>query len=287
MLSIAQQDSSERYNESNESLNQLFVGGELRLMYGQALLSFDGEFQMTNDYKVGATAKLGPLQGRVSRVLRSPSLIEQRIISNHFEWTNNFNNSVTDRLEATFASKLGERQFVRLTGHFNHIKRHIYFDTVAVPRQYADNQQVFGVELQHHIRFGKIHFENFVAYTNTSEAPVIRIPEWLFDSKLYFEGALFRNALIGQFGVQVYSPTAYRADAYMPVTQQFHLQNSFNIQPYPVADVFITADIKNLNVFLKMANIASDLTAPGYFSTPYYPGMRTSFVFGIKWMFFD
>lgn len=287
VLSIAQQDSSERYNESNESLNQLFVGGELRLMYGQALLSFDGEFQMTNDYKVGATAKLGPLQGRVSRVLRSPSLIEQRIISNHFEWTNNFNNSVTDRLEATFASKLGERQFVRLTGHFNHIKRHIYFDTVAVPRQYADNQQVFGVELQHHIRFGKIHFENFVAYTNTSEAPVIRIPEWLFDSKLYFEGALFRNALIGQFGVQVYSPTAYMADAYMPVTQQFHLQNSFNIQPYPVADVFITADIKNLNVFLKMANIASDLTAPGYFSTPYYPGMRTSFVFGIKWMFFD
>ncbi|WP_299986240.1 putative porin [uncultured Pontibacter sp.] len=287
VLSIAQQDSSERYNESNESLSQLFVGGELRLMYGQALLSFDGEFQMTNDYKVGATAKLGPLQGRVSRVLRSPSLIEQRIIGNHFEWTNDFNNSVTDRLEATFAGKLGARQFVRLTGHFNHIKRHIYFDLNAVPAQYADNQQVFGAELQHHIRFGKIHFENFVAYTNTSEAPVIRIPEWLFDSKLYFEGALFRNALIGQFGVQVYSPTAYMADAYMPVTQQFHLQNDFTIQPYPVTDVFITADIKNLNVFLKMANIASDLTAPGYFSTPYYPGMRTSFVFGIKWMFFD
>nr|WP_255530919.1 putative porin [Pontibacter sp. FD36] len=287
VLSIAQHDSSERYNESNESLSQLFVGGELRLMYGQALLSFDGEFQMTNDYKVGATAKLGPLQGRVSRVLRSPSLIEQRIIGNHFEWTNDFNNSVTDRLEATFAGKLGARQFVRLTGHFNHIKRHIYFGLNAVPAQYADNQQVFGAELQHHIRFGKVHFENFVAYTNTSEAPVIRIPEWLFDSKLYFEGALFRNALIGQFGVQVYSPTAYMADAYMPVTQQFHLQNDFTIQPYPVTDVFITADIKNLNVFLKMANIASDLTAPGYFSTPYYPGMRTSFVFGIKWMFFD
>src|SRR5690606_331155 len=123
----------------SNSLNQLFVGGEFRLMYKQALLSFDGEFQMTNDYKVGATAKLGPLQGRVSRILRSPSLVEQRLISNHFDWINYFNNSVTDRLEATFASKLGERQFVRLTGHFNHIKRHIYFDTVAVPAQYADN----------------------------------------------------------------------------------------------------------------------------------------------------
>lgn len=288
VLSTAEQDSTvEVYNEISNSLNQLFVGGEFRLMYKQALLSFDGEFQMTNDYKVGATAKLGPLQGRVSRILRSPSLVEQRLISNHFDWINYFNNSVTDRLEATFASKLGERQFVLLTGHFNHIKRHIYFDTVAVPAQYADNQQVFGVELKHHIRFGKFHFENFVAYTNTNEAPVFRMPEWLFDSKLYFEGALFRRALIGQFGVQVYTPTAYMADAYMPVTQQFHLQNGFTIEPYPIADVFITADIKSLNVFLKMSNIASDLTAPGYFTTPYYPGMRTSFVFGIKWMFFD
>ncbi|GGG30155.1 putative porin [Pontibacter amylolyticus] len=287
LSTVDQSSTAELYKEESNSLNQLFVGGEFRLMYKQALLSFDGEFQMTNDYKVGATAKLGPLQGHVSRILRSPSLVEQRLISNHFDWINYFNNSVTDRLEATFASKLGERQFVRLTGHFNHIKRHIYFDTLAVPAQYADNQQVFGVELQHHIRFGKMHFENFIAYTNTSEAPVIRIPEWLFDSKLYFEGALFRRALIGQFGVQVYTPTSYMADAYMPVTQQFHLQNGFTIEPYPIADVFITADIKSLNVFLKMSNIASDLTAPGYFTTPYYPGMRTSFVFGIKWMFFD
>ncbi|SIT79313.1 putative porin [Pontibacter indicus] len=286
-LATAKQDSTEFYNEATEKLNQLFVGGELRLMYRQALLSFEGEFQMTNDYKVGATAKLGPLQGRLMRVLRSPSLVEQRMISNHFEWTTNFNNSVTDRLEATIAGKLGERQYVRLTGHYNHIKRHIYFDTLAVPKQSQDNQQIFGVELQHHIRFGKLHFENFVAYTNTNEDPVIRIPEWLFDSKLYFEGPIFRRALVGQFGVQVYTPTSYFADAYMPVTQQFHLQDKFTIEPYPIADVFITADIKSLNVFLKMSNIASDLTAPGYFTTPYYPGMRTSFVFGIKWMFFD
>lgn len=287
VLSTTKEDSTEFYDEISNSLNQLFVGGEFRLMYRQALLSFDGEFQMTNDYKVGATARLGPLQGRVSRVLRSPSLVEQRMISNHFKWDRDFNNSVTDRLEATFASKLGERQYVRLTGNYNHIKRHIYFGENAEPLQTQDNQQVFGAELQHHIRFGKIHFENFIAYTNTSEAPFIRIPEWLFDSKLYFEGALFRRALIGQFGVQVYTPTAYTADSYMPVTQQFHLQNDFTIEPYPIADVFITADIKSLNVFLKMSNIVSDLTAPGYFTTPYYPGMQTSFVFGIKWMFFD
>ncbi|MBD1396254.1 hypothetical protein H9Q13_03670 [Pontibacter sp. JH31] len=271
----------------SEKVNQLFVGGELRLMYGPALVSVNGEFQMANDYNVSARAKLGPLQFSVARVLRSPSLIEQRMESNHFQWNNNFNNSVTDRLDATFAGKLGERQYVRLTGHYNNIKRHIFFNEQALPQQLTGNQRLFGAELQHRIRFGVINFENFVAYTNTDEAETLRIPEWLFDSKLYFEGALFKRALIGQFGVQVYTPTAYRADAYMPVTQQFYLQNGFEIRTYPVTDVFINADIKSLNVFLKMSNIATGLTAPGYFTTPFYPGMRTSFVFGIKWMFFD
>ncbi|WP_299699824.1 putative porin [uncultured Pontibacter sp.] len=278
---------SESYVNIAESFEQLFVGGELRLTHGKALVGVEGEFQMTNDYKVSGNVRLGPLQGRVTRVLRSPSLVERRMISNHFEWINNFNNSVTDRIEGTFASKIGNRQFVRLTGHYNHIKRHIYFNEQARPAQFQGNQHLYGVELQHRIRFGAINFENFVAYTNTDNIETIRIPEWLFDSKLYFEGALFRRALIGQLGVQVYSPSDYLADAYMPVTQQFHLQNNFMIRKYPLADVFITADIKSVNVFLKLSNVAQGLTDPGYFMTPYYPGNQFSFIFGLKWMFFD
>ena len=271
-----------------DRFNQLFVGGQLRLFYGPALISIDGEFQMTRDYQVSATAKLGPLQGKVARVLRSPSLIEQRVLSNHFQWNKDFNNSVTDRIEATYSGKLGDRQFVRLTGHYNAIKRHIYFNELAEPQQAAANQQLFGGELQHHIRFGPVHFENFVAYTNTSEAPLIRIPEWLVDSKVYFASNLFKSALFTQFGVQMYLPTEYRADAYMPVTQQFYLQDEFLIKTYPVIDVFLNADIKSLNIFLKMSHVNEGLMQdPGYFVTPYYPGMRRSFIFGVKWMFFD
>lgn len=271
----------------SDRFNQLFVGGQLRFNYGPALVSVDGEFQMTRDYNVSATAKLGPLQGRVARVLRSPSLIEQRMWSNHFTWGNNFNNSVTDRLEGTLTGKLGEKQFVRLTGHYNNIKRHVYFNTNAEPAQAVGNQQLYGAELQHHIQFGPVHFENFVAYTNTDKAEFIRIPEWLVDSKLYFQGNLFKRALHTQFGVQLYLTTNYEAYAYMPVTQQFHLQNGFVVKSYSLLDVFLNADIKSLNVFLKMSHINEGLTAPGYFVTPYYPGMRTSFIFGIKWMFFD
>ena len=73
----------------------------------------------------------------------------------------------------------------------------------------------------------------------------------------------------------------------MPVTQQFHLQNSFTTKTYPVFDLFVNADIKTMNVFVKMAHANYDLWEPGYYETPGYPGLRRSFTFGLKWMFFD
>nr|WP_255710087.1 putative porin [Pontibacter harenae] len=272
--------------ENNES--QLFVGGQLRLHYQELVeVVLDGEFQLSTDYRVNGLARFKGLYGSLARVLRSPSFIEQRMMSNHFVWDNDFSSSVTDKIEAGYAGKIGTRQYIKLRAEYTNIKRHIFFNQQAVADQLVGNQRFYGVKLDHKIRFGSIHFDNFIAYTNTDNAETIRIPEWLVDSKLYFEGDIFRNALFGQFGVHAYVPSGYFADAYMPVTQQFYLQDEIKLRTYPVIDVFVTADIKNLNLFLKMANVTDELLAPGYFATPYFPGMRRSFIFGIKWMFFD
>lgn len=285
----AEAASTEIRRSEDAAFNQVFVGGQLRLFYeNKAEILIDGEFELSNDYRVKAQGKLAGLWASQERVLRAPSLVEEFMASNHFRWDNdNFNSSVTDRSEAGFSGKLGSRQHVKLGGHYTNIKRHIFFNEQAVPEQLGGNQRFWGASIQHHINFGPVHFENYAAYTNTTEASKIRIPEWLLDSKLYYEGFIFKKALFGQFGVQAYMPTGYFADAYMPVTQQFYLQNSFELKTYPVIDVFINADIKSLNVFLKMSHVNDELWEPGYFTTPYYPGMRRSFIFGLKWMFFD
>jgi len=279
---------SEQLIEADKAYNQLFVGGQLRLFYeNKAELAVEGEFQLSRDYRVHGVARLGGLQASLERVLVSPSVTEQYMLSNHFSWDNDFNSSVTDRAEVLFSGKLGERQYVKLAANYTNIKRYIFFNEAAMPQQLSANQRLWGAELSHHIRFGAFHFENFVAYTNTDEADRVRVPEWLLDSKLYFQGSLFKNALYGQFGLQAYLPSGYYADAYMPVTQQFFVQDAFKLDTYPVIDVFLTADIKSLNVFLKMSHVNEGLWQPGYFTTPYYPGMRRSFTFGVKWMFFD
>ncbi|PRY15714.1 putative beta-barrel porin [Pontibacter ummariensis] len=289
VLQQVRQDSAVFQNlRVDEAYNQVFVGGKIRLFYKNlAELIGEGEYQLAGDYRVVGTARIGGAYANLARVLRSPSLVERFMLSNHFIWDNDFDNSVTDRIGAGYVGKIGERQFLRLNGYYTNIKRYIYFGEEFQPYQLSGNQRFWGANLQHHIRFGALHFENFAAYTNTEEADKVRIPEWLLESKLYVETSIFKDALFSQLGMQLTMASRYYADGYMPVTQQFFVQDAFPVQGYPVFDVFLNGDIKSVNFFLKMSHVNYDLQEPVYFVTPYYPGMRRSFTFGLKWFFFD
>ncbi|MER2998350.1 putative porin [Pontibacter populi] len=269
--------------------NQVFVGGKLQFNYQDKYLLFgEGEYQLVDNYRLQAGARFKGLELLQTRVRQSPSLLEQYHISNHSIWDNrDFKTTITDQSKASLRHQFGTRLFVKLSGAYTNISRLVVYNTDAEPMQISESQQLLEAQFVNHLRLGSIHFENFINYTNTDNATAIRIPEWLVNSKLYFQGHIFKNALFTQIGVEMYLPTGYRADAYMPVTQQFYLQNDFTTKTYPVFDVFLTADIKTVNVFVKLAHANYNLWEPGYYETPGYPGLRRSFTFGLKWMFFD
>lgn len=276
------------FREFDNNLTQLLVGGQFKLkLLNQIQLAGDGEVMLVGDYRLMAAARLFGFEFALTRISRSPSLFEQNYLSNHFIWNNEFENTATDNARFSFAGRLGNRQYLKLSASYSIINNYVFLNERAVPQQLSGNQYLYDARLAHDIRFGGFHLENFVAYTNTEQAAYIRIPEWLVNSKIYYQGHIFKKALYGQIGVEMYLPTEYLADAYMPVTQQFYLQNDFPVTTYPVFDVFLNADIKTVNVFLKMSHANFGLQEPGYFVTPYYPGLRRSFTFGLKWMFFD
>ena len=283
-------DTTTRFGEvyHTDAYNQVFIGGDIRLFYKNlAELTGEAEYQLGSDYRIKGKARIGGAFGTLERVLLSPTRVEDYMMSNHFMWNNDFETSVTDRIGFGYEGNIGKRQFLRLNAHYTNIKRYIYFNEAAVPQQASGNQRFWGADISHHIHFGPLHFKNIAAYTNTEEADKVRVPEWLLESSLYLEGFLFKKALFSQLGVQATYASSYYADAYMPVTQQFYVQDNFVVQGYPVVDVFLNADIKSVILFLKMSHVNDGLLEPAYFLTPYYPGMRRSFVFGLKWMFFD
>jgi hypothetical protein len=90
------------------------------------------------------------------------------------------------------------------------------------------------------------------------------------------------------FGFDVQYRLGYFADAYMPATMQFYVQNFQSVQPNTVVDFFINARLKNARVFFKLTNLNELLGAnKGYYASPYYPAMRGSFQFGVNWFLFD
>lgn len=274
--------------EADGSYNQVFIGGSIRLFYKElAELTGEAEYQLAGDYRIKGTARLGGAYGSLQRVLYSSSISQNFMLGNHYKWNRDQSNIVIDRIGAGLHQKIGKRQYLKLDGHYTNIKRWVYFDENALPQQLSGNQRFWGGSLSHNIFFGPVHFDNLVAYNNTDEADKILMPEWLLESKAYIEGPLFKNALYLQFGLQGTYASEYYGYGYMPVTQQFFVQNDFLVQGYPVVDVFLNADIKTVNVFLKMSHANYELTEPVYFVTPYYPGMRRSFVFGLIWRFFD
>jgi hypothetical protein len=268
-------------------LAQHFAGLETGInLPGQLFLKVNGEFQFSGDYMADFSFGLPNLSVSRSMISYEPALTEQVYVSNHFRWRNNFNKSLADQTALHFQGSLGRQSF-KLDLAYNRITNYVYFDEQAQPAQYSPSMHLYTATLHHHLKARSIHFDNIIAWSNNDKAPVIPVPALLLNSKVYYEGSIFRNALYGQFGIDTYFTTAYNAFGYMPVTQQFHLQNTFPAYAYPVVDLFLAADIKAVNLFIKVHHLNQGLGAPGYIVTPIYPGMQRSIMLGLKWMFFD
>jgi hypothetical protein len=161
---------------------------------------------------------------------------------------------------------------------------------MAKPAQTSKPIQIIYGNVFMKYRLRSFFIENIFRYTNVSGsgAAYIRMPEFYNHTRIYHGNKIFKKNLQVQVGFDIFYKSSYFANNYLPINQQFYLNNSFLIPSYWVSDFFIDFQVKKVNFFLKVSNATLGLfPRPGYFTTPYYPGMKRSFEFGIRWMFFD
>lgn len=273
--------------EFNKKLTQYFLGGQAEFKLRDVFnVTVNGEYQLFNDYHLGASLRLKFLTVSQSRISYSPTFTEQTLYSNHYQWNNNFRNTVADRTAVGLDGHLFNNT-VNLEIARTNLQSYIYYNKDAVPTQSNQQLQLLTATLHHHLALNHFHIDNTFNYTDNSKANVIRMPEWMVNSKVYFQGSLFKKALYGQVGAEMFLQAPYLADAYMPATQQFYLQDTFVIPSYPVVDAFINADIQSFSIFVKMVHVNQGIPKDGYFTTPIYLGRPRNLTFGIRWMFFD
>ena len=269
------------------AFGQLFVGGTAAFQYRQFAVQTEGEFLLPlKDYRLRGTARLGPLTGEVLTTSYSPTLTEEMFCGNHYAWDNNFLNTKVNQLTVRLDQKLGQQR-LQASGTVANISSLVYYDQSAEPAQTGDQLQILTLSVRHWYAWRHWHSDNQATFTTGNNDAQIRIPNLVANLRVYYQNYIFRHALFTQVGADLYYQSRFRAYAYSPSTQQFYLQDGFTIRNYPLVNVFLTADIKTVGFFLKMAYVNQGLLHNGYFASPYYTGLPRHVQFGIRWQFFN
>ncbi|TAE37940.1 MAG: hypothetical protein EAZ70_10820 [Runella slithyformis] len=232
-----------------------------------------------------------------SSVLSPPTLLQQRYESNHLRWNNatfGFTNSNNVYGVLHLATK-NARFEPSLDYHL--LTNYIYFDSLARPAQFNGAFSVLRLGALAEWKPGRWQFLTQFHYSAVSNDKVLRIPPIFVNFRTTFD-FIYAKVLFIQLGIDLHYKSAYFADAYMPLTQQFYLQNRLQTEGYLLGEAFANFRINRVRLFVKLAHATNAIWKPGYFQTPFYPVVGRSanlfganipslLSFGVNWPLFD
>lgn len=212
-----------------------------------------------------------------------PSYFYQNFRSNHSNWQINL---IKQREIHIYAKYKVPHWFLDVDFNSYLQNNYVYLDENKNPTQSNTVDNVFTLSIHKRFRAWKIYFEpTLIGQYSTTDK--IRIPNFVGRMSIYFEGFVFKKALLLQAGFDISYNTPYLANAYDPITSQFYLQNTITTGNYPFADVFIAGKIKTVRVFFKLQNANQRFPNIPYFGAPHHPLQDRTFQFGISWNLYN
>ena len=213
---------------------------------------------------------------------QSASWFEENYYSNHFRWDNDFQAStyLIFDLKYTFRDYcIGVRQ--------SSIAQYIYFGTDARPTQFDGMFSVREAYLSFRQTIRRFDFEGFACIQKASNEDVIHLPLFLGRLRFAYSQPIFHKAATLQPILTITYFTKYHADAYMPATRTFFLQNDVEIGNFPYIDLAVALKVKKANIFVSYSNMFLLTGNYNAFIATHYP-MRSSKIFiGVNWRLFN
>jgi len=244
-----------------------------------------GDFNVKGQWKqfLGTSSKnWGYATFNVNVKRQSANWFEQSYYSNHFRWDNDFRAATYLDFDLSYHLKkynIGVKQ--------TSIAQYIYFGTDARPTQYDGMFSIREVYLSFYQKLWRFDLEGFASLQKASNEEVMHLPLFMGRLKVAYSQPIFRKAATIQPSLTVQYFTKYHADAYMPATHTFYLQNDVAIGNFPFIDAAIAIKVKKADIFVSYSNMFLLVGNYDSFISPHYP-MRNSKVFiGINWRLFN
>jgi len=271
-----------------------FAGLAVNLpIYRHHKLEAEGELQLPmRDYRAKLVYVNKWFKGTWSRTVFSPDLIQRHVFGSFFKWDNSdFTRTIADRLnyETGFIAVPFTKKYLSVSrfAGFENIQNMVYYDTAGIARQATKDVRVLHAGLNLRAQWRHLQWHIQVRYSQNIGEDVLRVPLLLINSQLFIQKKFFRDALDGQLGLDFHWKSAFYANAYMPATQQFILNDRYLTDGFPVLDLFFNFKISKALLFVKVNNLLQDVAGKAYFNTPRYYAQPRSLELGINWLFFD
>ncbi len=210
------------------------------------------------------------------------SYFEQKYISSHFQWANQFGSYQKMKIGGMFALPTRNMEFNLAV---ENITNPIYFDENAMPVQFG-NVQLLSADLFNKFKLGKLALESRIIYQLSSNQSIVPLPEISTLQNLYYDDLWFK-VLSVQLGVDMRYHTSYFAPSYMPAIGVFYNQSKYEIGNYPVFNVYLNAHLKRTRFFAQMYHVNELFMKGDYYSMPMYPINPALFKMGLSWNFYD
>jgi hypothetical protein len=208
---------------------------------------------------------------------------QQEFYSNHYRWNNNF--SMEQRMDVN-GSIISPLFKLKLTGNYAILNNFIYNNHDGIPAQTDKQLLVLSAFADKDFNHRNLHFRVRALWQQASNEELIHLPDFSAFVSAYYKFVVSK-VLYTQIGFDTRYNTKYYADAYSPATGLFYLQNEKKYGNYPYIDVYANLRLKRTIVFFKMMNIGTNFLDGEYMTTPHYPMPRSSFRFGLSWLFYD
>ncbi len=279
-------------NQYAQNQSESFVGLWLNYFLKDSTqrLTAEAEFGTTGDTKLKGDIVTNWFEAGASIVSASPTLLQQRFESNHLRWDNDFKNVISTNIYGQINLKTKTLIFSPRI-EFSLIKNYIYYNRKAEVSQYGSDLKYLKVSTNLEWRPGRWQVVSQI-HLATAQDSVLVVPKLMTNLRLSYD-FIYSKVLYVQVGTDLHYKSNYFGNAYMPLTQQFYVQNQIPTEGYLLADVFANFRISRVRLFVKYNNLLRFVSSTfldskaGYFSTPLYSGMNNTLSFGVNWPLFD
>jgi hypothetical protein len=244
-----------------------------------------GDFDVKGQWKqyLGTTRKnFGQAIFDVELKRQSANWFETSYYSNHFRWENNFKAATYLTLNLKYQFRgycIGVKQ--------TSIANMIYFGTDARP---AQNEGMFSIReayLSFYQKLWRFEFEGFASLQKSSNEEVVHLPLVQASLRIGYSQPMFHKAATLHPSITVRYFTKYYADAYMPATRTFYLQNEVEIGNYPFIDLALAIKVQKAHIYAAYTNMFLLTNIRNSFVAPHYPMRDSRIYIGVNWRLFN